>query len=54
MMTNLIQKQILNEKEFSWGRTELSQAGDCRKRYIKVLHAADSNNYSPLLEFARS
>ena len=53
-MTNLIQNQILNEIEFSWGRSDLSQAGDCRKRYIEALHAADNDNYSPLLEFARS
>ena len=54
MMTNLIQKQILNEEEFSWGRADLSQVGDCRKRYIEALHAADDNDYSSLLEFARS
>ncbi|MDP8258763.1 MAG: mobile mystery protein B [Candidatus Aadella gelida] len=54
MMTDLIQKQILNEDEFSWGLTDLSQAGDCRKRYIEALHAADDGNYLPLLKFARS
>ncbi|MEA3490263.1 MAG: mobile mystery protein B [Candidatus Omnitrophota bacterium] len=54
MMTNLIQKQILDEKEFTWGRTDLSQAGDCRKRYIESLQAADNNDYIPLLNFARS
>jgi len=54
MITNLIQKQILNEEEFSWGRTDLSQACDCRKRYIKALIAADNNDYLPLLKFARS
>lgn len=54
MMTDLIQKQILNEKEFSWGCADLSPAGDCRKRYIEALHAADNNDYAPLLKFTRS
>jgi len=54
MMTNLIQKQVLNEKEFTWGSAVLAEAGDCRKRYIKALQAADNNDYAPLLKFARS
>lgn len=54
MITNLIQEQILGEEEFTWGRGDLSQVGDCRKRYIKALHAADDNDCSPLLQFARS
>jgi len=54
MMTNLIQKQILGEEEFTWGQGNLSQVGDCRKRYIKALRAADDNDCLPLLQFARS
>ncbi len=54
MMTDLIQKQILNEKEFSWGRADLSRSGDCRKRYIEALRSADNKDYSPLLKFVRS
>jgi Fic-DOC domain mobile mystery protein B len=54
MMTDLIQKQILGGKEFTWGSADLAQAGDCRKRYIKALQAADNNDYTPLLKFARS
>jgi Fic-DOC domain mobile mystery protein B len=54
MMTDLIQKQILNEEEFSWGHADLARTGDCRKRYIEALHSADNEDYSPLLKFARS
>ncbi|MFH1879048.1 MAG: mobile mystery protein B [Candidatus Omnitrophota bacterium] len=54
MMTDLIQKQILNEEEFSWGSANLQLAGDCREKYIEALRGADNNDYSLLLEFARS
>ena len=43
----------LGQKRFSWGRANLQQAGDVRRRYIDALHAADNHDIGPLLEFAR-
>jgi Fic-DOC domain mobile mystery protein B len=39
---------------FSWGRTNLIDAGEARKRYIAALRAADQNDIEPLIDFARS
>lgn len=44
----------LGGERFSWGRTNLQQAGEVRKQYIAALRAADNHDYGPLLRFARS
>ena len=44
----------LGAERFSWGRTNLQDAGDVRRRYIAALQAADEHDIRPLLEFARS
>lgn len=44
----------LGGERFSWGRTNLQQAGDVRQQYIAALRAADNHDYGPLLRFARS
>ena len=42
------------QARFTWGRVNLQSAGDARKRYLEALKEADKENYSPLLQFARS
>ena len=44
----------LGEKPFTWGRTNLTDAGETRSAYIKALRAADEHDIAPLLEFVRS
>jgi Fic-DOC domain mobile mystery protein B len=44
----------LGQERFSWGRANLQQAGDVRRRYMDALHAADNRDIGPLLAFARS
>lgn len=39
---------------FTWGRINLQAAGDLRRAYIDVLHAADEHDLDPLIHFARS
>ena len=39
---------------FSWGRSDLTNAGEVRDRYISALHYADRCDLGPLLEFAQS
>lgn len=41
-------------RRFTWGRKNLVDLGETRRRYIAALQQADSNNHSPLLEFVRS
>jgi Fic-DOC domain mobile mystery protein B len=44
----------LGQPSFSWGRANLVDAGETRKRYIEALRAADNHDIEPLLLFARS
>jgi hypothetical protein len=44
----------MGRKRFSWGSTNLVDAGKTRERYIATLQAADKHDISPLLEFVRS
>ena len=54
LMTDLLLENILHCPRFTWGREDLSRAGNARQRYIAALHSADENNYKPLLEFVRT
>lgn len=54
LYTNLVQKYILNDIPFTWGRTDLSEKGVQRKQYIESLYEADNGNIAPLISFARS
>lgn len=44
---------INNKPKFTWGRDDLVEANETRKRYIECLRQADKRNYEPLLEFVR-
>lgn len=44
----------LGQPRFTWGRENLRDAGEARKRYIDALRAADGHDYGPLMEFVRS
>jgi len=54
LMTDLLLERILHCPRFTWGSGDLSRAGNARQRYIAALHAADTHNYEPLLQFART
>lgn len=41
-------------KPFSWGRENLVDAGETRKRYMAALRSADNHDMAPLLAFVRS
>jgi hypothetical protein len=40
--------------KFSWGRENLMNASETRKRYINALQQADQYDYGELLNFVRS
>jgi Fic-DOC domain mobile mystery protein B len=47
--------ELLGEKVFSWGATDLGEQGASRAAYLEALQQADREfDYAPLLEFARS
>lgn len=54
LMADLIVNKIYNLPMFSWGADNLESPDDLRATYIKAIKQADSNNYAPLLSFARS
>ena len=54
MMADLLLENDLHRPRFTWGNDDLSQGGDARKRYIAALHAADGQDYAPLLAFVRT
>lgn len=53
-ITDLLLVQRLGQSRFSWGSGNLVDAGECRRRYIEALRAADQYDYEPLMEFVRT
>lgn len=53
LVGDLLARQ-LGQPAFSWGRTNLVDAGETRARYVEALRAADNHDIEPLLLFARS
>ncbi len=53
LMADLLVMSLGGER-FSWGSTNLQDAGAMRQRYIAALHAADEHDIDPLLAFSRS
>lgn len=54
LMADIIIDKIFNENVFTWGAGNLTKPGQARAAYLKAIKQADSGNYKPLLEFARS
>ncbi|MBL7154455.1 MAG: mobile mystery protein B [Phycisphaerae bacterium] len=54
LMADILSETILNTPRFTWGKANLAESGDDRKRYIEALIAADRGEYKCLLEFVRS
>jgi hypothetical protein len=44
----------LGRDRFTWGRANLRDASEVRRRYLDALKAADGHDIGPLLAFARS
>ena len=44
----------LGAEPFSWGSSNLIEAGKTRKQYIAALRAADKHDIGPLLDFVRT
>lgn len=41
------------QPEFSWGSVNLAKPGEARAAYLDAIHAADAENYGPLIKFSR-
>ncbi len=54
MIADILVEKCFHKLSFSWGYDNLVTQSKARSKYIKALHCADENNYTKLLEFARS
>lgn len=54
LMADIIIHKVYDLPLFSWGISDLTNSGDARTIYLKAVKAADKDDISPLLEFARS
>ena len=54
LMADIVLVHLLRQERFSWGQENLTNAGECRRRYIDALRAADGHDYGPLMTFVRS
>lgn len=54
LMTDVLLEQVLQRPRFTWGSENLTDAGECRQRYIAALQAADRRDYALLAGFVRS
>lgn len=54
LIGDILVNHVFGKPVFSWGRTNLSNAGTTRTQYIKALQEADEGSYKSLLDFVRS
>ncbi len=54
LMTDIFIENVLLGSPFTWGKRDLSNPNEHRRRYIDALQEADNGDYIPLLEFAKS
>lgn len=54
LMADIIVEKIFEKTHFSWGTGSIDEGNMNRKVYLDALKAADNNNYTLLLDFARS
>lgn len=53
MATDLL-LMSMDRPAFTWGRSNLVDAGRTRQQYVEALRAADRHDFAPLLDFVRS
>jgi len=54
LMADIIIDKIYNKEMFTWGAQNLIKQSKTRNYYLTAVRKADQNNYSLLLDFARS
>ncbi len=54
LIGDVLVNHVFGKPVFTWGRTNLNNAGTMRTQYINALQEADEGDYKSLIEFARS
>ncbi len=53
LVADILISKVFNNPVFTWGRSDLTKKSTVRKVYLEAIYKADSNDYKPLIEFAR-
>lgn len=53
LVADILISKVLNNPVFTWGHSDLTKKSTVRKEYLDAIYKADSNDYKPLIEFAR-
>ncbi|PID91000.1 MAG: cell filamentation protein Fic, partial [Bacteroidetes bacterium] len=53
LITDTLLEDVLGKTRFSWGSSDLTNAGNARNEYIKALRSADNGDLEPLKSFVR-
>lgn len=53
LYADIIISNCFSKPLFTWGSKNLTRQGEARSTYLRALRAADENDYSLLIEFAR-
>ena len=53
LVADILISKVFNKPVFTWGHSDLTKKGIIRKEYLDAIYEADSNNYKPLIDFAR-
>jgi len=54
LIADILISHVFSDKVFSWGGSNLTKAGDSRKKYLEAIYKADEGDIAPLINFARS
>jgi Fic-DOC domain mobile mystery protein B len=53
LIADIIISKLFKQKVFTWGAANLVKASDARQQYLKAIRAADKDDFTLLLHFAR-
>jgi fido (protein-threonine AMPylation protein) len=54
MMADIIMESIFGIETFTWHSSNMVNADQTRKNYIRALRKADNGNINPLIDFAKN
>jgi Fic-DOC domain mobile mystery protein B len=54
LIADIMISNLFNDPIFTWGKSDLSQKGEVRKKYLKAIYDADKGHLQPLIDFART
>lgn len=53
LLADIVIESIFKQEVFTWHKSNMVNADETRRKYIRTLKEADNNNIQPLIDFAR-